>query len=197
MVFIPDLTMFHFYNGEFKFTCLIQTTHFNRTLIVGDSLLRNFYMYQVDRISIPGARSDDLEAFVHGYRFATFIRHYSKIILFLGGNSVNDFPKNNVMRQAETPGEVLFIWNNIVQRIKILNPACNVAIVCVPIRTNGTADRLKELNYIIGQVPEDCRYCGIGTKMFAVTVVNDDEVHLSEIGISYLKSIIKNKVLPW
>ena len=77
-------------------------------------------MYQVDTINIPGARSDDLEAFVHGYRFATLIRHYSKIILFLGGNSVNDFPKNDVMRQAETPGEVLFIWNNIVQRIKIL-----------------------------------------------------------------------------
>ena len=100
-------------------------------------------MHQVDKISISGARSDDLDAFVHGFRFATIICHCNKIILFLGGNSVNYFLKNNVVRQAETPGENLFIWNHIVHRIKFVNPACKVAIVGVPIKTNGTADRLK------------------------------------------------------
>ena len=153
-------------------------------------------MHQVDKTSSPGARSDNLDAFVHGSRFAMLIRHYNKIILFLGGNSVNDFNKNNVVRKAGAPGEILFIWNNSVHRIKFLNPACKVAIVGVPIRTNGTADRLKQLNYI-SQVPLDCRYFGVGTERFAVTVVNDDEVHLSENGISCLKSIIKNKVFPW
>ena len=154
-------------------------------------------MHQVDKISIPGARSDNLDALVQGSRFAMLIRHYNKVILFLGGNSVNGFPKNNVVRQAGTPGEILFIWNNSVHRIKFLNIACKVAMVGVPIRTNGTADRLKQLNYIISQVPPECHYFGVGTKMSAVTVVIDHELHLSENGISCLKSIIKNKVFPW
>ena len=90
-----------------------------------------------------------------------------------------------------------YLFGITVHRIKFLNPACKVAIVGVPIRTNGTADRLKQLNYIISQVPPQCHYFGVGTKMSAVTVVNDHEVHLGENGISCLKSIIKNKIFPW
>ena len=102
---------------------------------------------------------------------------------------MNDFPKNEVVRRAETPGEILFIWNT-VDRIKFFNPGCKVAIVGIPLRMKGTTDQLKLLNYIISQVPADCRYFGVGRKISAVSIVVNDEVHLSEISLSYSKSIL-------
>ena len=131
--------MFEFCNGDFKFQCNIDTSVWNIILIVRDSLLETFEMHQVDTIGIPGVRSDDLDAFIDGYRFASLIRHYNEDILFLGGNGVNGSPKKYVLRRAERPRDFIFIWNNTMNRIKYLNPRCKVAIVGVPLRMNGTA----------------------------------------------------------
>ena len=103
----------------------------SQVLIVGGSLSRKFHMEQIDKLYFPGARSDDIRRIVD---------RYTIIILFYGGNGVNDFPKNGSMRYALTPGEILM---DVTSVCDMLSPR-RLFFLCCPLRTNGTDWRLKE-----------------------------------------------------
>ena len=93
------------FHGDFSFKCVFNG-HRNSTLLIGDSLLKNS-TWGRSIVCFPGARTDDILAFFESQKIRNIVSGYSKVVLFFGRNSVNDFPKQGVTRQAETPSEVL------------------------------------------------------------------------------------------
>ena len=163
----------------------------NDVLMLGDSLLRKFSMDQVDKLYFPGARADDVSELIYEPRIWDIIVRYPVVILFYGGNGLNDFPKNGVLRTAQSPGEL--IWD-LTQVCNSLQPRRLFFISC-PLRLNGTDKRIKEFNLLLRNIPAPVEVIGLGNKMSSACVVSPDEVHLSEVGITLLRSIIKFKVL--
>ena len=148
-------------------------------------------MVEVDKIFIPGARADDIGELIHDARVWSIVSRYRFIALFYGGNGINDFPKNGIIRKAQTPGELL--WD--------INKVCNMLLprrlflICCPIRINGCDERIKELNNLLKNVPTEVEVIGLGNKLSSAAVVCEDQVHLSDLGVTLLRSIVKHKIL--
>ena len=66
-----------------------------------------------DKLFFPGERADDICALIHLPRILNIIARYRFIVLFYGGNGVNAFPKKEVLREAQSPGEVLWDFNQV------------------------------------------------------------------------------------
>ena len=168
-----------------KFKCGYETNN-SEILILGDSLLRSFSMSQVDKLYFPGARADDMNALVYLPRIWTIIQRYHCVILLHGGNGVNNFPKNGILRWAQNPEELLWDVNEVCNA---LLPRRIFVLSCL-LRLNGTDKRIKELN-VLQNLPAPVEVIGLGNKMSSACVVAQDDVHLSPLGITLLRSIIK------
>ena len=183
-------------HGNFSFKCFYNG-HRNNILILGDSLLKTLYMGEVDFLCFPGARSDDVLEFLNNREIRNIVRRYDKIVLFFGGNSVNDFPKQGVLRQAERPSEVFHNFVFIIEQMKTLRNGVKIGVLGCPNRFNGTWDRIKELNELLRILPCEYRFFGLGTKLSCKVVIDEDQVHLNQLGVTCLKSIIKHKIVKW
>ena len=72
------------------------------TLLIGDSLVRNFWMQECDVVSISGGRAED----VLSYLRTNNLNKNHNIIVFLGGNGLSQSMKNGSTRRKMIPAEV-------------------------------------------------------------------------------------------
>ena len=119
-------------------------------------------MGEVDCLCFPGARTHDVLAFVESQKIRKIVSGYNKVVIFWG-NSVNDFPEQGVIRQAETPSEVLHFFISIINEIKKLRKNVKVCVIGCPNRCNGFSDRIKELNGLLTNLPCEYQFFGLGT----------------------------------
>ena len=187
-----QITMFLVQVNDFTFSSYYESTE-QQLLIIGDSLLRKFNMSQTDKLFFPGARADDVAAILQLPQIRRIIQKYTTICLFYGGNAVNDFPKQGILRRAQTPSEVMFDVHYVCEALS--QKHTTIFILGCPLRLNGTADRIKELNLLLKNIPTNAKYVSLSSKMATEYSVHEDEVHLSCLGITYLRSIILHRFL--
>ena len=73
----------------------------SKFLILSDSLLKRLKTISFDVLYVPGARPQDLWDFLPPFN------RFEKIILFVGGNALENFlSKNGTFRSAQEPIEV-------------------------------------------------------------------------------------------
>ena len=138
-----------------------------------------------DKLFFPGARADDICA--KNFEYHSPLSLHSDILWRKWSECL---PKKGVLREAQSPGEVFWDFNEV----------CNsplprrVFVHACPLRLNGTDQRIKELN-LLHEIPAAVEVIDLGNKMSSACVVCHDEVHLSELGITLLRSILKYKEL--
>ena len=112
----------------------------SKFLILSDSLLKRFKTFSFDVLSVPGARPQDLWDFLPPFN------RFEKIILFVGGNALEDFQsKNGTFRSAQEPIEVATETFELARAL--LLRTLTVFIVAVPPRgTEELQHKVLQLN---------------------------------------------------
>ena len=88
--------------NDFTFKVYERCIPANNTLVIGDSLLRNFTMQDCDVVSLAGARAEDVQRYLAENNLDTY--HY--VIIFVGGNSFSVTVKNGRVRPEMRPHDV-------------------------------------------------------------------------------------------
>ena len=173
-----------------KFAAVLKDSTNNSVIVLGDSLIRNFDMAEIDKVCLPGGRCEDFKAIVQSMNYT---RHRVAIFMF-GGNDLQSRFKGNIWRQRLSPQA---ISQEIMEMAFYLsNREVAVYVVGVPHRGNSSFGEIKELNCLLFNNRDHVyTYVGLGTQMSKEAVVGHDGVHLTEEGLSRLKTIFKKKIL--
>ena len=165
----------------------------SQNLILSDSLLKNFETISFDVLSVPGARPVDI------WDFLPPCNKYKKIVLFLGGNALENFTsKGGIFRSAQEPAEVAVEICDLAQAL-ILR-ATDVFIVAVPPR--GTVEIQNKVLELNAELNLYCRYyyqritfVGISHYLYDLKHISKDLCHLEKGAFAKVHKLLNEKVL--
>ena len=158
------------------------------TLLVGDSLIRDFNMQEVDVISIAGGRAEDIGSYLRSCNLEKY--HY--VILFSGGNGLSRAVKNGRIRPPMSPNEVKEEVHATAGYLHELG--IRVFVVGIPRRKNFSFFSICCLNELLCRDTYRYVYVGVASKMSCDYVLAPDGIHLNSIGVRQLKTILNRKV---
>ena len=154
-----------------------------KNLIILSSQTRHLYFPNFNILSLPGGKTRDIIPFIPTAEEYIYI-----IVLLIGGN---DLFEGNVPFTS-SPKEVAEEIKLAVDRLTLV--ANKVFVIGIPHRHNQL-ERTKAVNKILSNFKVNWSLRDISHNIYAEYHLEKDEVHLSEFGLSGLKSILKNKVL--
>ena len=153
-----------------------------KNLIIPSSQTRHLYFPNFNILSLPGGKTRDIIPFI------PTAEEYSIIVLLIGGN---DLFEGNVP-STSSPKEVAEEIKLAADKLTLV--ANKVFVIGIPHRHNQP-ERTKAVNKILSSFKAKWSFRGISHNIYAEYHLEKDEVHLSDFGLSGLKSILKNKVL--
>ena len=180
-----------FVNG-LKFKAIVKESTRNSVLLFGDSLVKELDMQEMDKVCLSGGRCADLRTIIQSSNFS----RYRVVILMFGGNDLQGRYKGNVFRKSLSPQEIA--QNLLEISFYLSNRNVDVYVMGIPYRGNQTFLKIKELNSLLFASTGICyEFVGLGGQLSKASVISGDKVHLSDEGISRLKTIFKNKILKY
>ena len=172
----------------------------NRSLLIADSQAKSLEFSNINILSLPGAKIEDI------YRFVPHRGQYHKIVLFAGGNDLYNgyLPSSNSV--DEVANRIINLANHLLtvcERVFVLGvparypPAPKRELIedhelirhlAVNRRIEKHAIKVGRQNYWVFRGLSDQIYC-------ESHVTERDHVHLSGPALSGLRTILKNRVL--
>ena len=108
-----------------------------------------------------------------------------------GGNDLQGRFRGNLYRKSLSPQEILQQLLEI--SFYLTNRNLDVYVMGIPHRGNETFLKIKELNSLLFASRGICyEFVGLGGQLSKASISCEDNVHLTEEGISRLKTIIKS-----
>ena len=159
----------------------------NKTLVIGDSLLRNFTMQDCDVKSLAGTRAEDVQR----YLAENNLDKYHYVIIFVGGNSFSVTAKNGRVRPAMSPHDVKHCIDTTAAYLHELG--IRVFVIGIP-RRNATFVSICHFNELLRYDPYRFIYVGVASNMSCETVFQSDGIHLNSYGSTQLKTAINKKI---
>ena len=162
-------------------------------LILSDSLLKKFETESFDVLSVPGARPKDLWDFIPPHN------KYKKIILFIGGISLENFvSKSGAFRSAQEPVQVAIEIFEVA--LALTSRSQQVFIVGVPPR--GTIELQSrvlqlntELNLLCRQVLSITVFVGVSHYLYDLKHISKDLCHFENEAFAKIHKLLNEKVL--
>ena len=177
--------------NEFTFKVTERLSAVSNILLIGDSLVRQFTMQELDVISIAGGRAEDVRCYLRQINLDNY--HY--VIIFCGGNGLTTNVKNGIVRQRQSPNDVK---EDIDLTAAFLHElGIRVFVIGIPKRRNFTFPDICLFNQLLCEEPYRYLYVGVSTNMSTMNALCADGVHLNHYGMTQLKSIINNKVIQY
>ena len=165
----------------------------SKFLILSDSLLKRFKTISFDVLSVPGARPQDLWDFLPPFN------RFEKIILFVGGNALEDFQsKNGTFRSAQEPIEVATEIFELARAL--LLRTLTVFIAGVPPR--GTEELQHkvlqlnaELNAFCNSQKQPIVFVGISHYLYDLKHISKDLCHFEKGAFAKIHKLLNEKIL--
>ena len=162
-------------------------------LILSDSLLTKFRTLSFEVLSVPGARPQDL------WEFLPPQNKFEKIILFIGGNSLENFvSKSGIFRSAEEPAQVAIEICDIAQAL--LSRTKQIFIIGIPPR--GTAELQSKVIQLNAELNLHCRqlnpsilFVGVSHYLYNLKHISNDLCHLENQAFAKVHKLLNEKVL--
>ena len=158
----------------------------NKTLVIGDSLLRNFTMQDCDVVSLAGARPEDVQR----YLAENNLDKYYNVNIFVGGNSSSVTVKNGRVRPEMSPHDVKRCIDTAAYLHEL---GIRVFVIGIP-RRNATFVSICHFNELLRYDPYRFIYVGVASNMSCETLFQSDGIHLNSYGSTQLKTVINKKI---
>ena len=171
----------------------------NDILLIGSSLLKEFYNSSCDVLCIPGCRAEDVPA-----AFPVINLHrYKKIALMFGANGLVCRTRNNVIREAQSVQTIIHHIINVINLIREVNVSAKIYFLGLPPRLLPSYEEISAVNKGLQRkslMNKSFEFIGTSSKLANEGVIADDKIHLNNRGYRYLNDIIKKRIIyqrPW
>ena len=155
--------------------------------------MKKFATESFDVLSVPGARPKDLWDFIPPHNM------YRKIILFIGGNSQENFvSKSGAFRSAQEPVQVAIEIFEIA--LALTSRSEQVFIVGVPLRRtiklqSNVLQLNTELNLLCRQVLSKTVFVGVSHYLYDLKHISKDLCHFENEAFAKIHKLLNEKVL--
>ena len=153
-----------------------------RNLLIADSQAKYLDFANFNILSLPGAKVHDV------YNFIPRVGRFDIIVLFVGGNDLFQGKSPSKVSSEEVADKISDLANVLKGK------ADKVFVLGIPPRHNQR-ERTSAVNKLLSNRKEDWAFRGVEKRVYKVTHLKEDKVHLNKESIGSICFILKTKIL--
>ena len=169
----------------------IYLDHHSENLILSYSLLKEFKTQSFNIWSVPGARPEDF------YSFLPPFSRFTRILLFVGGNTLEDFTtKGGLFRPRKDPIVVALEIVDLAYTLSIRSDS--VFVVGIPPRGYSCLQsKISSLNRYLSHflANTSITFVGISHYLYDLSYISDDLCHFLPRAFAKIHKLLNRKVL--